>query len=129
MKKIVAIIRPDKLNAVRAALSANDIYLMTVSDVRGIGSEGSRTEVFRGQEYLVELMPKVKLEIAVNDAFVDAAIDAIVQSARSSGTGAAGDGKIFVEPLYDCIRIRSGERGEPAIGPSPEQNLELSPPQ
>jgi len=114
MKKITAIIRPEKLNAVRVALSNIDVYLMTVSDVRGRGTEGSRTEVFRGQEFPVELLSKTKIEIAVNDPFVEAAIDAIIQGSR---TGQAGDGKIFVEPLLDCVRIRTGERGSEAIGP------------
>ncbi|MCL4134813.1 UNVERIFIED_CONTAM: hypothetical protein GTU68_013065 [Idotea baltica] len=89
---------------------------MTVSDVRGCGVQGGREEVYRGQEYSVELLPKVKIEIAVNDLFVDATVDAIVQAARSQ-SGAIGDGKIFIQPLEDCIRIRTGERGERAIGP------------
>lgn len=114
MKKVVAVIRPEKLEAMRTALSSIDVYLMTVTDVRGRGTEGGRMEVFRGQEYPVELLPKVKVEIAVNDAFVDATIDTIVQSTR---TGEIGDGKIFVEPLLDCVRIRTGERGSEAIGP------------
>ena len=117
MKKITAIIRPEKLEAVRTALSHTDVYLMTVTDVRGCGSQGGRTEIYRGQEYPVELLPKVKVEIAVSDPFLDATIDTIVQNARSADTGALGDGKIFVEPLDDCVRIRTGERGATAIGP------------
>ena len=117
MKKIVAIIRPEKLSIVKEALNANDIFLMTVSDVRGCGSQKGRQEVYRGQEFSVELLPKVKLEIAVNDEYVDQTIDAILQSARSGATGEIGDGKIFIEPLYDCIKIRTGERGSSAIGP------------
>ncbi len=117
MKKIVAIIRPERLATVQEALNAYDIYLMTVSDVKGCGSQKGRTEVYRGQEYSVEFLPKVKLEIAVSDAFLEAAIDAIVQAARTGDTGEIGDGKIFVEPLLDCIRIRTGERGPDAIGP------------
>lgn len=117
MKKIVAIIRPEKLSIVKETLNAHDVFLMTVTDVRGCGNQGGREEVYRGQEYSVELLPKVKLEIAVNDSFVDQTIDAIIQSARSGATGEVGDGKIFIEPLYDCIRIRTGERGPDSIGP------------
>jgi nitrogen regulatory protein P-II 1 len=117
MKLIVAIIRPDKLDAVQAALNQRDVYLMTVSDVRGCGRQRGYTEVYRGTEFQVRLLPKLKLEIAVNDAFVEATVEAIVQAGRTEGTGAVGDGKIFVLPLEDCIRIRTGERGTEAIGP------------
>ena len=117
MKLIVAIIRPEKLEAVQAALNENDVYLMTVSDVRGCGRQRGFTEVYRGSEFDVRLLPKLKLEIAVNDAFVEAAVEAIVHAARTMETGQIGDGKIFVLPLDDCIRIRTGERGSPAIGP------------
>src|SRR5579863_8815187 len=117
MKLIVAIIQPEKLDAVQRALNARDIYLMTVSDVRGCGRQRGFTEVYRGSEFQVRLLPKLKLEIAVNDAFVEAAIEAIVHSARSGDTGQVGDGKIFVLPLDDAVRIRTGERGGPAIGP------------
>ena len=108
MKLITAIIRPEKLSTVRETLSSTDVFLMTVSDVRGCGMQGGREEVYRGQEYSVELLPKVKLEIAVNDAFVEATVDAIVQAARSGDGGSIGDGKIFICPLDDCIRIRTG---------------------
>ena len=117
MKKIVAIIRPERLSAVQEALNEQDVYLMTVTDVRGCGTQRGRTEVYRGQEYSVEFLPKVKVEIAVTDAFLDAAIDAIVLAARTGETGEIGDGKIFVEPMLDCVRIRTGERGPEAIGP------------
>ena len=117
MKLIIAIIRSEKLDTVKKALSQTDVYLMTVSDVRGCGMQGGRAEVYRGQEYTVELLPKVKLEIAVNEDFVTPTIDAIVSAARSDETGAIGDGKIFVLPLEDCVRIRTGERGSRAIGP------------
>jgi len=117
MKMIVAIIRPDKLEAVQQALNERDVYLMTVSDVRGCGRQRGYTEVYRGTEFPVKLLPKLKLEIAVNEAFVDAAVEAIVHAARVGETGTIGDGKIFVLPLDDCIRIRTGERGGPAIGP------------
>src|SRR6188474_3494177 len=111
MKLIVAIIRPEKLEAVQAALNEKDIYLMTVTDVRGCGRQRGFTEVYRGTEFQVKLLPKLKLEIAVNEAFVEAAIEAIVHSARVGDTGTIGDGKIFVTNLDDCVRIRTGERG------------------
>src|SRR2546423_8019599 len=117
MKMVIAIIRPEKLEAVQQALNARDVYLMTVSDVRGCGRQRGMTEVYRGSEFEVRLIPKLKLEIAVNDAFVEAAIEAIVHSARTGETGQIGDGKIFVLPLEDCVRIRTGERGGQAIGP------------
>ncbi len=117
MKMIVAIIRPEQLEAVQKALNARDVYLMTVSDVRGCGRQRGYTEVYRGAEFEVRLLPKIKLEIAVNDAFVEAAVEAIVHSARTGATGQIGDGKIFIQPLEDCVRIRTGERGRQAIGP------------
>src|SRR2546429_5666920 len=117
MKLITAIIRPEKLEAVQAALSDRDVYLMTVTDVRGCGRQRGYTEVYRGTEFQVRLLPKLKLEVAVNDAFVEATIEAIVHASRSGTTGQVGDGKIFVQPLGDCVRIRTGERGGEAIGP------------
>jgi nitrogen regulatory protein P-II 2 len=117
MKMIVAIIRPEKLEAVQQALNDHDVYLMTVTDVRGCGRQRGFTEVYRGTEFQVRLLPKVKLEIGVNDAFVEAAVEAIVHAARTAETGQIGDGKIFVMPLDDCVRIRTGERGGAAIGP------------
>ncbi|HTU92424.1 MAG TPA: P-II family nitrogen regulator [Gemmataceae bacterium] len=117
MKLIVAIIRPERLEAVQQALNEHDVYLMTVSDVRGCGRQRGYTEVYRSTEFQVRLLPKLKLEIAVNEAFVEAAVEAIVHAARTPETGQVGDGKIFVLPLDDCIRIRTGERGSDAIGP------------
>lgn len=117
MKMIVAVIRPERLEAVQRALGESDIYLMTVTDVRGCGRQRGHTEVYRGSEFQVRLLPKLKLEIAVNNAFVEAAMEAIVHAARTPETGQIGDGKIFVLPLEDCIRIRTGERGGDAIGP------------
>ena len=117
MKLIVAIIRPESLEAVQSALNERDVYLMTVSDVRGCGRQRGYTEVYRGQEIQIRLLPKLKLEIAVNDAFVEATIEAVVHAARMGETGQIGDGKIFVLPLDDCVRIRTGERGTDAIGP------------
>src|ERR1700746_1330588 len=117
MKMIVAIIRPEKLEAVQQALNDSDIYLMTVSDVRGCGRQRGYTEGYCGSEFQVRLLPKLKLEIAVTDAFVEAALEAIVHAARTPETGQIGDGKIFVLPMDDCVRIRTGERGGQAIGP------------
>lgn len=117
MKLIVAIIRPEKLDDVQKALAEKDVYLMTVSDVRGCGRQRGYTEVYRGQEVQVRLLPKLKLEIAVNEPFVEATVEAIVHAARTGDTGNVGDGKIFVLGLEDAIRIRTGERGGTAIGP------------
>ena len=117
MKLIVAIIRPENLEAVQAALNAADVYLMTVTDVRGCGRQRGYTEVYRGTEVQVRLIPKIKLEIAVNEPFVEATIEAILSAARTGTTGQIGDGKIFVLSLHDAVRIRTGERGDQAIGP------------
>lgn len=117
MKLIVAIIRVEKLEDVQHALAERDVYLMTVTDVRGCGRQRGFSEVYRGTEFRVNLLPKLKLEIAVNDAFVEATVEAIVHAARSGDTGQIGDGKIFVLPMEDCVRIRTGERGGQAIGP------------
>ena len=117
MKLVVAIIRPEKLEDVQNALNQMDVYLMTVTDVRGCGRQRGYKEMYRGQEFQVRLLPKLKLEIAVNDAFVESTIEAIVHSARTEGTGQIGDGKIFVLNLDDAVRIRTGERGSSAIGP------------
>src|SRR5438128_12165530 len=111
MKLIVAIIRPEKLEDVQAALNERDIYQMTVSDVGGCGRYRFYTEVYRGSEFPVRLQQKIKLEIAVGDEQLESAIEAIVHAARMGATGQVGDGKIFVLPLDDCVRIRSGERG------------------
>jgi nitrogen regulatory protein P-II 1 len=117
MKMIVAIIRPEKLEEVQKALAERDVYLMTVSDVRGCGRQRGYTEIYRGTEVRIQLISKLKLEIAVTEPFVEATVEAIVHAARSGETGTIGDGKIFVLPLEDCIRIRTGERGSEAIGP------------
>ena len=117
MKLVVAIIRPEKLEDVQKALAERDVYLMTVTDVRGCGRQRGYTEVYRGTEVRIQLIPKLKLELAVNEAFVEATVEAIVHAARSGDTGNIGDGKIFVLPLEDCVRIRTGERGAEAIGP------------
>ena len=114
MKMVVAIIRPEKVEDVQNALSKKEIYLMTASDVRGCGRQRGYSENYRGGEGYVRLLSKVKLEIAVNDEYADAAVEAIKTAAK---TGKIGDGKIFVLPLAHCVRIRTGEEGDVAIGP------------
>src|SRR3974390_3850503 len=101
MKLIVAIIRPEKLESVQTALNERDVYLMTVTEVRGCGRQRGYTEVYRGSEFQVRLLPKIKLEIAVNDAFVEAAVEAIVHAARTGDTRPIGEGKIFVMQMDD----------------------------
>ncbi len=117
MKLIVAIIRPERLDEVQKALAERDVYLMTVTDVRGCGRQRGYTETYRGQQIETRLIPKLKLEIAVNEPFVESTVEAIVHAARSGDTGAIGDGKIFVLGLEQCVRIRTGESGPDAIGP------------
>ncbi len=113
MKYIIAIIRPDRLAEVQRALVERDIYLMTVTDVRGCGRQKGFVAHVRSRA-MVNLVTKLKIEMAVNDEFVDAAIDAITLGAR---TGETGDGKIFVLPLDACVHIRTGTSGAEAIGP------------
>jgi len=112
MKKIEAIIRHFKLEDVKAALVAASIEGMTVAEVRGFGRQKGHKETYRGAEYVVDFMPKVKLEIVLADEIVDKAIQVIQESAR---TGNIGDGKIFVSKIDEVIRIRTGESGEEAI--------------
>ena len=115
MKYIVAIIQPSRLETVKEALSKVEVFRLTVGDVQGIGRQKGHTEVYRGHEYEVSLVRKVKLEIAVNDEFLEPTIDAIIAGGKSGAEGKIGDGKIFVLPLEDAIRIRTGERGADAI--------------
>ena len=115
MKYIVAIVQPSRLEAVKEALSKEEVFRLTVSDVQGLGRQKGHTEVYRGHEYEVNLIRKVKIEIAVNDEFVEATIEAIIKGGRSGTEGKIGDGKIFVTSLDDCVRIRTGERGGEAI--------------
>ena len=112
MKKIEAIIKPFKLDEVKESLSAIGIQGMTVSEVKGFGRTGGKKEVYRGSAYVVDFVPKVKLEIVVKDDMVHQVIDAIAAAAK---TGRIGDGKIFVMPIDEVIRLRTGERGEDAI--------------
>ena len=116
MKMIIAIIRPEKLEDVQNALSKEQVFLMTASDVRGCGRQRGYTENFRGNQGFIRLLSKVRLEIAVNNDYVDKAVKAIQYAARS-GDGKIGDGKIFVIPLEEAVRIRTGETGNVAIGP------------
>ncbi len=113
MKLVIAIIQPHKLDAVMKALDAKEIYLKTVSNVLGCGRQKGISEVYRGVREAGNLIKKVRLEIAVNDSYLDQTIEAIRSAAQS---GKIGDGKIFVLDLADCIRIRTGERGGEAIG-------------
>ncbi|MFK8048654.1 MAG: P-II family nitrogen regulator [Halioglobus sp.] len=112
MKLVTAIIKPFKMDDVRSALSDIGVQGITVTEVKGFGRQRGHTELYRGAEYVVDFLPKLKLEIAVGDAQVEATIDAIVQSAN---TGKIGDGKIFVSDMEQVIRIRTGETGEEAI--------------
>ncbi|MEO8134447.1 MAG: P-II family nitrogen regulator [Betaproteobacteria bacterium] len=112
MKKIEAIVKPFKLDEVREALSALGATGLTVTEVKGFGRQRGHTELYRGAEYVVDFLPKVKIEIIVADALVEAAIDAIVKAAR---TGKIGDGKIFVTTVEQVVRIRTGETGEAAV--------------
>lgn len=99
------------------ALAECDVYLMTVSDVRGCGRQKGFAEVYRAQEHVTRLVPKLKLEIAINDAFVEPAVDAIVRAGRTGDCGQVGDGKIFILSMDDCVQICTGETGMVAIGP------------
>lgn len=114
MKLITAIIRENKLDHVREALISAEITRITVSRVSGHGQQ-VREEIYRGTRVIPSLIPKIKLEIAVNDAFVNITVDTIVKTARSNSEGEIGDGKIFITPLEECIRIRTGETGGSAI--------------
>lgn len=112
MKKIEAIIKPFKLDEVKEALQEVGLQGITVTEAKGFGRQKGHTELYRGAEYQVDFLPKLKLEIAVTDALFDAAIDAIT---RSAGTGKVGDGKVFVSPLEQAIRIRTGELDSDAL--------------
>jgi len=115
MKLIIAIIQPDKLEAVQNALVSVDVFRLTVLEVRGFGRQLGYTEVYRGTEFKVNLLKKLQLEIAVNEDFVEPTVEAIIKAGRTEPDGEIGDGKIFILPLEECVRIRTGERGMPAI--------------
>ena len=112
MKKIEAIIKPFKLEEVKDALGEIGIEGMTVSEVKGFGRQKGHTEIYRGSEYTVDFLPKIKLELVVSDGRVEAAVDAIVKSAK---TGKIGDGKVFVSTVEQAVRIRTDEKGDQAI--------------
>ena len=112
MKSITAVIKPFKLDEVREALAGVGITGLTVTEVKGFGRQKGHTELYRGAEYVVDFLPKVKIEVVVPDASADAAIDAIIKAAK---TGRIGDGKIFVSNVEEVVRIRTGETGVDAI--------------
>jgi nitrogen regulatory protein P-II 1 len=112
MKKVEAIIKPFKLDEVREALSEIGVTGLTVTEVKGFGRQKGHTELYRGAEYVVDFLPKVKVEVIVGDALVERALEAIVKAAR---TGKIGDGKIFVTTVEQVVRIRTGESGEAAV--------------
>ena len=112
MKKIEAIIKPFKLDEVREALSEIGVNGLTVTEVKGFGRQKGHTELYRGAEYVVDFLPKIKIELVVTDEMVEAAMEAIIKSAH---TGKIGDGKIFVSSVEQVIRIRTGETGESAV--------------
>ncbi|HEY9055035.1 MAG TPA: P-II family nitrogen regulator [Rectinemataceae bacterium] len=113
MKLIIAYIQPHKLNEVKQELYKSEIYKISVSNAMGCGQQKGYSEIYRGVDIEVNLLKKVRIEIGVNDAFVQPTVDAIIKGAQ---TGEIGDGKIFILPLEECIRIRTGERGSAAIG-------------
>jgi nitrogen regulatory protein P-II 1 len=112
MRKIEAVIKPFKLDEVKEALHEIGIQGMTVTEVKGFGRQKGHTELYRGAEYVVDFLPKIKIEIAVSDEMVDKVVEAIVGAAN---TGRIGDGKIFVLPMEEAVRIRTGERGPDAV--------------
>ncbi|MDQ2762243.1 MAG: P-II family nitrogen regulator [Pseudomonadota bacterium] len=112
MKMVIAIVKPFKLDEVREALSAIGVQGITVTEVKGFGRQKGHTELYRGAEYVVDFLPKVKLEVVCDDEVVERAVEAIMAAAR---TGRIGDGKIFISPVEDAIRIRTGERGPEAV--------------
>jgi nitrogen regulatory protein P-II 2 len=115
VKLIIAIIQPARLEAVKQALTEVEVFRLTVMDVQGFGRQRGHAEVYRGHEIAVNLLRKVQLQIAVNDEFVEPTIQAIIAGGRTGDRGEIGDGKIFVLPMDECIRIRTGERGSEAI--------------
>lgn len=123
MKLIIAYVQPERLTDIKQALFRADVTKFSVMLARGCGAQRGYHEQYRGTDVQIDLLPKTRIEIAVNDAFVERTIGAIIEAARSpgpnhdpDGDGGVGDGKIFVVPLEDCIRIRTGERGSSAVG-------------
>ncbi len=112
MKKIEAIIKPFKLDEVKEALTGGGVIGMTITEVRGFGRQKGHTELYRGSEYAIDFLPKVKVEVVVPDHLVDKVVGVLVEAAK---TGSIGDGKVFVLPAEEAVRIRTGERGEAAL--------------
>ena len=115
MKLIIAIIQPSKLEEVKAALTEVEVFRLTVMDCQGFGRQKGKSELYRGKEFSVNLTRKVQLQIAVNEEFVEPTVEAIMRGGRSGEQGEIGDGKIFVLPMEECVRIRTGERGPEAV--------------
>ena len=115
MKLIIAIIQPSKLEEVKAALTEVEVFRLTVMDCQGFGRQKGKSELYRGKEFSVNLTRKVQLQIAVNDEFVEPTVEAIIRGGRTVDKGEIGDGKIFVLPMEECVRIRTGERGSEAV--------------
>ena len=115
MKLIIAIIQPSKLEEVKAALTEVEVFRLTVMDCQGFGRQKGKSELYRGKEFSVNLTRKVQLQIAVNDEFVEPTVEAIIRGGRTGDKGEIGDGKIFVLPMEECVRIRTGERGSEAV--------------
>lgn len=115
MKLIIAVIQPSRLEAVKEALTEVEVFRLTVVDCQGFGRQKGHTEMYRGHEVAVNLLRKVQLQIAVNEEFVQPTVDAVIKGARTGDKGEIGDGKIFILPIDEVIRIRTGETGEDAI--------------
>lgn len=115
MKLIIAIIQPHNLESVKNALTDVEVFRLTIMDCQGFGRQQGKSEIYGADEFAVNLRRKVQLQIAVNEEFVEPTIQAIMKGAKSGDAGAIGDGKIFVLPIDDCVRIRTGERGPDAI--------------
>jgi nitrogen regulatory protein P-II 1 len=112
MKQVTAVVKPFKLDDVKAALEVLGIQGLTVGEVQGFGRQKGHTEVYRGAEYTVDLVPKVRIDVIVNDEYADKVVDAVVEAAR---TGKIGDGKVWVTPVETLVRVRTGERGADAV--------------
>ena len=115
MKLIIAIVQPSRLEAIKEALNRVEVFRLTLVDVQGFGRQKGQSELYRGHELTLNLVRKVQLQIAVNEDFVEPTVNAIMEGGRTGPEGRIGDGKIFILPLDDCIRIRTGERGPEAI--------------
>ena len=115
MKLIIAIIQPDRLESVKNALTEVEVFRLTIMDCQGFGRQQGKSELYGADEFAINLRRKVQLQIAVNEEFVEPTVQAIMMGGRTGDSGAIGDGKIFIIPMDDCVRIRTGERGPDAI--------------